>query len=54
MTTALGAVVAVVWGVYERLAVDVWHQQIPVGQNDTVADLATGLGGSLAAGLLHW
>ncbi|MFI6012580.1 hypothetical protein ACIBAG_27820 [Streptomyces sp. NPDC051243] len=52
ITTGLGAAVAVVWEMYEWLAVDVLHSGIPVGYEDTVADLTAGLGGSLTAGLL--
>ncbi|MCC9708443.1 hypothetical protein E4N62_26180 [Streptomyces sp. MNU76] len=52
ITAALGTTIAAVWEMYEWLATEVAHQEIPVGYTDTVADLTAGLGGSLAAGLL--
>ncbi|MFG3310183.1 hypothetical protein [Streptomyces wuyuanensis] len=51
-TTALGAAVACLWEMYEWLIVDVFDTPIRVGYQDTVADLAAGMGGSLTAGLM--
>ncbi|MEU8844805.1 hypothetical protein AB0C70_00850 [Streptomyces sp. NPDC048564] len=52
ITTAVGAVVACLWEMYEWLAVDVFDEPIRVGYQDTVVDLAAGMGGSLTAGLM--
>jgi len=55
ITAALGALVAAVWEMYEWLANEVSDQKIPVGYDDTVADLTAGVGGSVVAGvLLAW
>ncbi|MFI7142346.1 hypothetical protein ACIBQ5_32960 [Streptomyces massasporeus] len=51
-TTAVGATVACLWEMCEWLIVDVIGEPIRVGYQDTVADLAAGMGGSLTAGLL--
>ncbi|QOV33415.1 hypothetical protein IM697_24715 [Streptomyces ferrugineus] len=51
-TTAVGAAVACLWEMYEWLAVEVFDEPIRVGYQDTVIDLAAGMGGSLTAGLL--
>ncbi|ELS50882.1 hypothetical protein [Streptomyces viridochromogenes] len=55
LTTALGATVASLWEMYEWLATDVFGARLRVGYEDTIADLAAGVSGSLAAGLvLAW
>ncbi len=52
ITTALGATVASLWEMYEWLATDVFGAHLRVGYEDTVADMAAGVAGSLAAGLI--
>ncbi|MEU0216763.1 hypothetical protein ABZ281_17285 [Streptomyces sp. NPDC006265] len=52
ITTALGAMVASLWEMYEWLATDVFDAQVRVGYEDTIADMAAGVAGSLAAGLI--
>ncbi|MEU0337811.1 hypothetical protein ABZ092_02120 [Streptomyces bobili] len=52
ITTALGATVASLWEMYEWLATDVLDAQVRVGYEDTIADMAAGVAGSLAAGLI--
>ncbi|MFB8759308.1 hypothetical protein [Streptomyces nigra] len=51
ITTALGATVACLWELYEWLATDVLEAEVLVGYEDTVADMAAGVAGSLVAGL---
>ncbi|MFE7901190.1 hypothetical protein ACFU3E_27550 [Streptomyces sp. NPDC057424] len=52
ITTTLGATVACLWEMYEWLATDVLDAQVRVGYEDTIADMAAGVAGSLAAGLI--
>ncbi|MFF5045007.1 hypothetical protein [Streptomyces nigra] len=55
ITTALGATVACLWELYEWLATDVFDAKVLVGYEDTIADMAAGVAGSLVAGLaLAW
>ncbi|MBR8638858.1 hypothetical protein KEF29_04850 [Streptomyces tuirus] len=48
----MGATVACLWEMCEWLIVDVFDEPIRVGYQDTVVDLAAGMGGSLTAGLM--
>ncbi|MFJ8150236.1 hypothetical protein ACIQ6R_35130 [Streptomyces sp. NPDC096048] len=52
ITAGVGAVVAVLWELYEGLATQVFEARIPVGYTDTLVDLAVGTGGSVLAGIV--
>lgn len=55
LTTALGALLAVLWEAGEWAGHTMLNDDIGVGYDDTIGDLVAGTGGSLAAGLaLAW
>ena len=52
VTTALGALLAVIWEMGEWLGHTYLEQSIGVGYDDTISDMAAGVAGSLIAGIL--